>query len=252
MLNILLIVFIIIVFIIIIFIIFNTYQLTATNITATNITSTGALKAGDTTVNGTLTATNITSTGALKAGDTTVNGTLTATNIKSTGGVTAEDTTVNGTLIAKGNVQIGAPDKSVLLNNNLLFSNSWSGYPDSNNYGAEICNAITGEKKLMIVGNKSDGDGSGLRKIGLWDNVYIGRELTVEDTLKVKYGKFCIGNTCIDESHLQMLTGQKTMALKHIDGSTTNHMDLPYLHVDSLAHVVKWQDNPAHFILEKT
>ena len=44
-------------------------------------------------------------------------------------------------------------------------------------------------KKLMIVGNSSAG---GVRRVGVWDQLDV-------------YGKFCIGNTCIDEGQFANL-----------------------------------------------
>jgi hypothetical protein len=134
---------------------------------------------------------------------------LTATNITSTGALTAGDTTVNGSLIAKGNAQIGAPDKSVLLNNNLLFSNWWTNYPDDKTYGAEICNAAGGEKKLMIVGNKSDG--SGVRKVGLWDDVTIGSNLRVGNSLEVVNALTVVNDLTVHNGNL-VVDGRNILA----------------------------------------
>lgn len=68
-------------------------------------------------------------------------------------------------------------DGSVTLNNNKLrFSNKWTGWPDNAKDQAEISNDPA-FGKLMIVGNKSSGEG--IRKVGIWDHLDVhGNQLT--------------------------------------------------------------------------
>ena len=64
-------------------------------------------------------------------------------------------------------------------------------------------------------------------------------------------GRLCIGGTCIDETHLQMLTGARGVALKHVSGAWNNHMDMPWLHVDGNRNLTKWYDSLANFAFIK-
>ncbi len=60
-------------------------------------------------------------------------------------------------------------DGSVTLNNNKLrISNKWTGWPNNAKDQAEISNDPS-VGKLMIVGNKSSGEG--IRKVGIWDHL---------------------------------------------------------------------------------
>jgi hypothetical protein len=61
----------------------------------------------------------------------------------------------------------------------------WTAYPDNKVDGAEISNDTTGFKELMIVGNKSKGNG--LRNVGVWDKLDI-------------HGKLCVNGKCLDEN----------------------------------------------------
>lgn len=71
-------------------------------------------------------------------------------------------------------------DGTVGLNNNKLrFSNKWTGYPDNATDRAEIANDASGFKKLMIVGNRSSGDG--VRKVGVWDRLDVHGTEYVDD-----------------------------------------------------------------------
>ncbi len=90
-----------------------------------------------------------------------------------------------------------------------------------------------------------------MRKDGRWTHFdwEDGRNYLRGDT--IIDGKLCIGNTCIDESHLQMLTGQKGVAIKHVSGSWENQMNHPWLHVDPNRVLVKWESSPANFVFVK-
>ena len=89
-------------------------------------------------------------------------------------------------LMPSGNVGIGTTTPGFKLDvngavrlgglNPILFSSSWTGFPDNKTNGAEICNDTGSYKTLMIVGNKSQG---GVRKVSVWDY------LEVNGTLKV-------------------------------------------------------------------
>ncbi len=71
--------------------------------------------------------------------------------------------------------------------NGIKFSKNWTGYPDNRIDGAEIANDVGGSKKLMIVGNRADG--SGIRKVGLWDELHVHGKLLSD--------QLCMGGLCI-------------------------------------------------------
>lgn len=76
-------------------------------------------------------------------------------------------------------------DGTVGVNNNKLkLSNTWTGHPDKANDQAEIANDSYGFKKLMIVGNKSSGDG--VRKVGIWDKLDVHGNLSVDSDIRSK------------------------------------------------------------------
>jgi hypothetical protein len=66
----------------------------------------------------------------------------------------------------------------------------------------------------------------------------------------VKAASFCIGGTCIDETHLQMLTGARAMNFYHTEGAHV-HGSHRYIHVDSGRHLVTWESSPSYFKLNK-
>lgn len=53
---------------------------------------------------------------------------------------------------------------------NIRFSSNWTGYPDDKTDGAEISNDTNHYKTLMIVGNRSGGQG---RKVSVWDRLEV-------------------------------------------------------------------------------
>lgn len=75
---------------------------------------------------------------------------------------------------------------------NIKFTNAWSSYPDNKQDGAEISNDTDKFKTLMIVGNKSQSKGNGVRTVGIWD------ELTVNGKLNVTGGFNGTKNTVFD------------------------------------------------------
>ncbi len=75
-------------------------------------------------------------------------------------------------------------DGNVTLNNNKLrFSNKWTGWPDNAKDQAEISNDPA-FGKLMIVGNKSSGEG--IRKVGVWDHLDVHGNQYTTGTTKAK------------------------------------------------------------------
>ncbi len=95
----------------------------------------------------------------------------------------------------------------VMVGDHLLFSDSWSGFPDnaSFTYRSEIANDSGTHKALMIVGNKSAG---GNRRVGVWDR------LTVN-------GELCTTGSLIDQNQLVAWTGLTTYAANWADFGST-------------------------------
>ncbi len=87
------------------------------------------------------------------------------------------------------------------------------------------------------------------------NGVVIGKEWGGNGNLQVQgnanVGSLTIGGTTIDESHLQMLTGARGVALKHISGAWTNQMNHPWVHVGQNRDIVKWEGSPANFAFIK-
>lgn len=84
-------------------------------------------------------------------------------------GVSSQALNVYGTLKA---------DKNSVQANDIVFSSRWSGYPNQDPNQAFISNDTELNKKLMIVGNKSDG--SGERKVGVWDKLDVHGNLGID------------------------------------------------------------------------
>ena len=171
----------------------------------------------------------INSGGAIVGIDATIANNLTSTNLTSTNingiNINASNKTNEG-----GSISI----KNELKNGKANQTNSWTIWNMTGDYG----------NKLSFWRYNGDGVNAG-PALDLFDNGTV----NVPGNLKVGTS-LCIGGTCIDESHLQMLTGARGVALKHTSGSWENHMDLPFLHVDADAKLVKWTD-PANFALIK-
>jgi hypothetical protein len=80
------------------------------------------------------------------------------------------------TVTVQGGLHVNGQTNILTGSNPILFSSSWTGFPDDKTNGAEICNDTGNYKTLMIVGNKSQG---GVRRVSVWDS------LEVNGTLKV-------------------------------------------------------------------
>ncbi|MEK3715857.1 tail fiber domain-containing protein [Paenibacillus sp. FSL R7-0333] len=65
--------------------------------------------------------------------------------------------------------------------NPLRFTSAWTGFPDKQMNGAEICNDTTDYKALMIVGNNSAGQ---KRKVAIWDRLDVNGFLYVNGTMQ--------------------------------------------------------------------
>ena len=103
----------------------------------------------------------------------------------------------------KGNLQVdnNALVKGIFDTQGLRFTKKWSGYPDNKTDGSEISNDTSTYKALMVVGNRSAGQG--VRKVGIWDVLDVHGRLNVSN-------QFCIGSTCISESDLKTIVSEKT------------------------------------------
>ena len=75
---------------------------------------------------------------------------------------------------------------------NTTWAQATDGHPNSASIG-HIVSDNHGYKKLMIVGNNSAG---GVRKVGIWDNLDVDRDLDVHRNLHVR-GSITIGSTTI-------------------------------------------------------
>lgn len=84
-------------------------------------------------------------------------------------GVTSQSLNVYGSLKA---------DKNSVQANDIVFASRWSGYPNQLPNQAFIANDTELNKKLMIVGNKSDGSGD--RKVGVWDKLDVHGNLGID------------------------------------------------------------------------
>ena len=115
-----------------------------------------------------------------------------------------------------------AVDKQTTAVYNNLLVNGEINTPNAHTIKCAGRQHITGEEILfllnkqgVIIGKHWGGNG----------NLTVGGNLIGEGNLTVG-GKLCIGGTCIDESHLQMLTGHKTVKIKsgnmwvHTEGGT--------------------------------
>jgi hypothetical protein len=69
-------------------------------------------------------------------------------------------------LHVNGNAGINGQATLLTASNPLLFTSTWSGFPDARTNGSEISNDTNAYKTLMIIGNRSSGEG---RRVGIWD-----------------------------------------------------------------------------------
>jgi hypothetical protein len=106
---------------------------------------------------------------------------------------TSNDWDDNISLMASGNVGIGTRTPSDKLDvsgwvrimsgsNPIRFTSQWTGFPESAVNNAEISNDTTNYKTLMIVGNKSGGQG---RKVSIWDRLDVNGFLQVNGSMQV-------------------------------------------------------------------
>jgi hypothetical protein len=103
-----------------------------------------------------------------------------------------------GTIAARGSVvlydkadgswhsDVGMHAGTVTLNspNPINFTSSWQGTPDPTTNVAEISNDTGTYKMLMVVGNKSGG--TGLRRVGIWDSLYVAGTLIAGSSRELK------------------------------------------------------------------
>jgi hypothetical protein len=163
------------------------------------------------TVAGPLTVQGVTTANALNAGDGTLTGAL-AVNGPATlrsalnvlGAVSAGGTATVAGAGAFGSLRVGAGagatdaaeiDGIMRLgtgDTQLRFTSSWTGFPDTTRNRSEIANDTGGFKRLMIVGNKSDG--GTLRRVGIWDTVTVGQGVSGAK-LEV-FGQSCAQQFC--------------------------------------------------------
>jgi hypothetical protein len=131
------------------------------------------------TLNGTSTITGMSNLNGIS----NVNGTLNVMDYKDSSG-----NTIQGTL---SNVN----GKSNLAN--IMFTRKWSGHPDNKTDAAEISNDTNDYKKLMIVGNKSSGDG--IRKVGIWDQLDVNGRINImpSDLFKNSKGEALPSQICL-------------------------------------------------------
>lgn len=106
---------------------------------------------------------------------------------------TSNDGDDNISLMATGSVGIGTLNPKEKLDvtgwtrllsgsNPIRFTSSWTGFPDSTLNQAEICNDTTNYKSLMIVGNRSSGQG---RKVAIWDRLDVNGFLQVNGNARI-------------------------------------------------------------------
>lgn len=105
---------------------------------------------------------------------------------------TSNDGDDNISLMASGNISIGGeiPNEKFDVNgwmrimsgsNPIRFTSYWTGFPDVSAKQAEICNDTNFYKTLMIVGNKSGGQG---RKVSVWDRLDVNGFLQINGNLR--------------------------------------------------------------------
>lgn len=80
------------------------------------------------------------------------------------------------------NLEVGGSLRILSSTNPVRFTSVWTAFPDAANNRAEICNDTTYHKALMIVGNKSAGQG---RKVAIWDRLDVNGLLHVNGRMQV-------------------------------------------------------------------
>lgn len=79
-------------------------------------------------------------------------------------------------------LEVGGSLRILSGTNPVRFTSVWTGFPDAANNQAEICNDTTYHKALMIVGNRSAGQG---RKVSIWDRLDVNGLLYVNGSMQV-------------------------------------------------------------------
>ena len=168
--------------------------------------------------------------------------------VNSAGNMLGNDLKLNSNLnvadkiIANGTIQ-GPNGQMRLSNQGIMFGGPNA---DRETNSGQISAGLHIPNSLNIVGMSGD-KGSGSRRVDMW----------AEGGLNV-YGPIkgnnilCLGGTCIDESHLQMLTGARGVAFRHVSGAWGNRMQFPMVHIAENGALVKWTEgSQANFVLQK-
>ncbi|MCO5280644.1 MAG: pyocin knob domain-containing protein, partial [Chitinophagales bacterium] len=121
----------------------------------------------------------------------------------------------NGTLDVRGATFVGSSN----TNQQIKFTDGWSGYPDGSN-GSEIANDVGSYKALMIVGNKSAG---GSRQVKLWDYLTVNGGMSVtglgSGIVKATGGVLGIANAGDLPSHTHTWSQVTSKPAAWLDGS---------------------------------
>lgn len=119
--------------------------------------------------------------------------------------------------------------KMMADSNPILFSKAYSSFPNDKTNAAEISNDTSGYKMLMLLGNKADG--TGLRRVGLWDTLSIGHRQPPAGALDVQ-GQLVLRahNGTTNPSHYFGLQvdqgGDSTVYYRHLGNVGTNDSSL--------------------------
>ena len=79
-------------------------------------------------------------------------------------------------------LEVAGSLKLLSSTNPIRFTSTWSAFPDLTTNQAEICNDTSYHKALMIVGNKSAGQG---RKVAIWDRLDVNGLLYVNGNMQL-------------------------------------------------------------------
>ncbi len=116
----------------------------------------------------------------LVGAETITNPLPTLTGSYDTSGLTITNVNATGNSTITGNETIGSTGSAsnILLNNSLKITTGWTGYTAKSGENAEISNDTNAFKALMLVGNRSAGDGK-IRQVGVWDKLTVNGDLAV-------------------------------------------------------------------------
>lgn len=131
-----------------------------------------------------------------------------------------------GDAYLRGNLGIGsnpAQDKldvagnlRILSNTNpIRFTSSWSNFPDAVTNQAEICNDTRDYKTLMIVGNKSAGEG---RRVSVWDKLEVNGDQIINGNLELQSLKIRDPHTRNHAMNIYFESGNQTIVFYHQSG----------------------------------